>query len=188
MNKPLIGVFGSAFDPPTLGHFDVLQQAAQVYSTILLVPSASHAFNKQSQPFHTRIAMLECFVTDLSLPDCSLEICDIEQNMLMNHPEKPVYTYDLLVELEKKYINAELGFIRGPDNAHPDIWSRFYKATEIEKNWSIFTAEERLTIRSSTVREILGTTNLSMQKKALLETMLRPSVLEYIQHNNVYSL
>ena len=77
MNKPRIGVFGSAFDPPTLGHQDVLQQAAGHFDRILLVPSASHAFNKKSQPFVTRLALLEVFVNSASI-DIELEISDLE--------------------------------------------------------------------------------------------------------------
>ena len=186
MNKPEIGVFGSAFDPPTLGHFDVLQQCAHRFDRILLVPSASHAFSKRSLPFSTRLEMLEVFAGTVKV-DCPLEICDLEAFLLASNPEKPVYTYDLLVALEKKYQGeAELAFICGPDNARPEIWNRFYRADDIKARWPVVIARERLNIRSSKVRALINETGLVDNSVETLNEMLLPSITAFIQKHNLY--
>ncbi len=184
MDKPRIGVFGSAFDPPTLGHQDVLQQAAEHFDQVLLVPSASHAFNKKPRPFAIRLALLEVFAQNAEV-ETELVTCDIEIQLLQQQPDKPVYTFDLLEALEQKYQGAvELSFIRGPDNAAPVVWRRFYKADEIEQRWSVFTAKERLNIRSSTVRSILNST--MADGKHTLDHYLLPEIAAYIHQHKLY--
>ena len=186
MNKPHIGVFGSAFDPPTLGHLDVIKQFADQFDQILLVPSAQHAFNKRSQPFASRVEMLNRFV-DSARVNCELEVCELEVQLLKNNPDVPVYTFDLLVALEEKYLGqADIAFIRGPDNAHPQTWSRFYRAQEIEARWSIVTAEERINVRSSAVRAILNKASSADNTHQRLDEFLQPSVSAYIQKHKLY--
>ncbi|MGB1272538.1 MAG: adenylyltransferase/cytidyltransferase family protein [Endozoicomonas sp.] len=204
MNELKFGVFGSAFDPPTLGHLDVLQQAAGHHDRILLVPSANHAFGKQPQPFEVRLEMLRRFVKEASVA-CSLEVCDLERRLLAANPDHSVYTYDLLEALEAHYLKTPqrvvLSFIRGPDNAHPETWSRFYKAREIEARWPVYTARERLGIRSSQVRSLLESFLVAdghcvadsldndlpeKRELRLLEAYLLPSVLAYIVDHGLY--
>ena len=183
MNKPRIGVFGSAFDPPTLGHLDVIKQFASQFDRILLVPSAQHAFNKQSLPFSVRVEMLEQFVSSVRI-DCDLEVCELEAVLLNNNPDSPVYTFDLLVALDDKFQGqADITFIRGPDNAYPETWNRFYRAQEIESRWTVVTAEERLDVRSSAVRAMLNDADNNTQS---LDAFLLPSVSAYIQKHKLY--
>ena len=184
MKSERIGVFGSAFNPPTLGHLDVIQQAAKQFDQILLVPSAAHAFAKNMQSFEHRFAMVEHFIDEAEIADCHLTACNVEIELLTANPDKPVYTYDLLCHLDTSYSGAEFGFIRGPDNAAPDTWKRFYKASDIESRWVIFTAEERLSVRSTKVRELLATKG--SKGKERLEGLLFSSVYQYILDNGLY--
>ena len=191
MNYPKIGVFGSAFNPPTLGHLDVLKQASAEFARILLVPSASHAFTKKMLPFDTRVEMLELFIANTQVFECELEVCTLEADMLQQFPGKPVYTCDLLRALEEHYKGeVQLGFIRGPDNADPQTWQRFYKAREIEQRWFLFTAEERIPVRSTGIRDLIQT--LSASGKAgdkqleALDGLLMPCVRDYILAKKLY--
>ncbi|MRI33323.1 nicotinate-nicotinamide nucleotide adenylyltransferase [Endozoicomonas sp. OPT23] len=179
-----IGIFGSAFNPPTLGHLDVIEQAAKEFDCILLMPSAAHAFAKDMQPFQHRLSMAEHFVNEAEVDECQLEASAIEAELLRANPDKPVYTYDLLCYLEKLYPEAELGFIRGPDNAAPETWNRFYKAAEIENRWQLFTASERLNIRSTKVRELVA--EGIVKNKEALKPLLFSSVYQYILDNGLY--
>lgn len=178
MNTVNIGVFGSAFDPPTLGHLDVITQAAPCFDKILLVPSAAHSFAKKMQPFCHRLAMLELFlsaVTDAG----TLEICTLEQQLLNDKPDTPVYTYTLMAALEAHYGDrARLTFIRGPDNALPAVWQRFYRADDIVRRWSLFTARERMRVRSSLIRQALA--------RGECPEGLLPTVRDYICSHNLY--
>lgn len=188
MTKLRIGIFGSAFDPPTLGHLDVIRQFAGQFDRILLVPSAKHAFDKRSLPFAVRVEMLHRFVDSISV-DCDLEVCELEAQLLLNNPGLPVYTFDLLMALEEQYRGtADLAFIRGPDNARPETWSRFHRAREIEARWPIETAGERLNVRSSTVRAILNKAGSTDNTNQLLDEFLLPSVSAYIREHKLYQL
>ena len=182
-----MGVFGSAFNPPTLGHLDVIQQAAPEFDVILLVPSASHAFSKHLESFEHRVAMLNAFLNDVSIERCQLELCTVEVQLHEQSPDKPVYTFDLLEWLEEHHDQgARLGFIRGPDNAAPETWRRFYKAEEIEERWSLFTAKERLKVRSSLVRQRVASITSEMADKTIFDGMLSPSVRDYMLSNKLY--
>ena len=76
------GVFGSAFNPPTQGHRDVLIQAAPHFDNILLVPSVAHAFHKKTLPLAKRVELLEAFCVDISTVFCKFEISLIESELL----------------------------------------------------------------------------------------------------------
>ncbi len=182
-----IGVFGSVFDPPTLGHLDVLEQAAGHFDHIILVPSAAHAFSKQPLPFVQRLNLLRCFAKYIELPGCTLEVSEIENALLHQHPDKPVYTFDVLVALESVHPEDNLSFIRGPDNAAPEIWQCFYRYEEIEARWSLFTAVERVTARSSQVRQVLqdNAWNNSHGIREL-DTLLTPEVRDLILAQELY--
>ena len=187
MSKLKIGVFGSAFDPPTRGHQDVLKQAASFHDRILLVPSACHAFSKKMQPFDYRVEMLNCFIKDTVIESCDMTVCSLESSLLKDRDDQPVYTFDLMSALESHYgREVELSFIRGPDNADPQVWQRFYKASEIEKRWSIFTAKERIQARSSFVRQAIAEGEMDKQISSILKQLLLPSVYDYIKTKGLY--
>ncbi|RDH46309.1 adenylyltransferase/cytidyltransferase family protein [Zooshikella ganghwensis] len=192
MTQDSIGVFGSAFNPPTCGHLDAIKQAAPHFTTILLLPAAAHAFNKQMLDFHSRLALLKCFVKDLPKLSCKIEICGIEQDMLSNHPQKPVYTYDVLKLLSEQYApSAKVQFILGPDNAKPEIWQKFYKADEIKQQWGTFVVQEQEAVRSTLAREKLQSFYKAEDEKRThihqqLSKILTPGVLHYIQQHQLY--
>ncbi len=184
-----IGVLGSAFDPPTLGHLDVMRQAAGSVDRLLLVPSAAHAFAKQMTSFSQRVAMLNKLLAEVELP-VPAEVCTLEAQLLDRTPGHPVYTYDLLVALEQQYREqgkqVELIFVRGPDNADPETWNRFYRAVDIAQRWQLFTAEERLSVRSSRVRACCAAATSDDRLRAALAKALSPGVLEYLIQQRLY--
>ncbi len=187
MKQLQLGVFGSAFDPPTRGHLDVIRQSASHFDSILLVPSASHAFAKKMQPFEHRIAMLQVFIEALGNVGCHLELCLIEAELLKKAPDQPVYTFDVLSALEARYReDVAISFIRGPDNADPQVWHRFYKAQAIERRWGIFTAEQQVSARSCQVRALFASQAPGEVTHNQLATLLLPAVSDYILGNGLY--
>lgn len=182
-----IGVFGSVFDPPTLGHQDVLEQAAGHFDRIILVLSAAHAFSKQPLPFVQRMQMLERFAETVSLPGCLLEVSDIENQMLAQQPNQPVYSFDVLVAIEATNLDASIAFIRGPDNAASAIWHRFYRYQDIEARWSLFTAIERIGVRSSQVRQLQQSTEMSeVEYHRALDSLVIPEIRDLILAEGFY--
>lgn len=152
-----IAIFGSAFNPPTLGHADVIQQlldSVAVFDTVLLVPSFKHAFDKRMMDYKARIAMLNIFARDLNKD--KVEVLAIEHEICQN--DTPVYTYDLLTHIEDAlFPDANLSFVIGPDNQQN--WHKFYKAKEITERWNIVHANERINVRSTQVRQHLVDNN-----------------------------
>jgi nicotinate-nucleotide adenylyltransferase len=192
----MIGVFGSAFNPPTLGHKSVIMQAAEHCSKILLVPSASHAFGKNMLPYEIRFRMLASFVQDIqsnkedinALGNCQLEVCDIEQQMLIDGVS-PIYTFDVLERLEQQsHTNStqapKFKFILGPDNSKQETWTRFYKHQEIDERWGKICCQEKLPVRSTQIRELVQ--KIPVDTAALLE-MTTPSVASIIIAEQVYT-
>ena len=181
------GVLGSAFNPPTRGHLDVLRQAASEFDHILLVPSAAHAFNKQSLPLGTRAELLKAFCIDTQKAEdmnCTVEISLIEKTLLEQNPEQPVYTWTLLDALSQQHPDIAFSFIRGPDNAEQKTWQRFYRYQDIEKRWGVFTATQNVQARSTLVRQLLQ--NSAAFPEQELSKLVTPSVLTLLKKNNPY--
>jgi nicotinate-nucleotide adenylyltransferase len=189
-----IGVFGACFNPPTLGHWNVLEQASHAFDKILLVPSLSHPFQKFSISIAHRLMMLSLMVEswNAATGKNNVLIDNIEaiiQNK--NNPNAPIYTFDVLTALTDKYqkqgIECAFKFIIGPDNYKKEVWQKFYRYQDIEKNWGVFVVEEQLSIHSTYVREIIAThlgDELSLKQK--LETFLEPKIIDYILHYQLY--
>lgn len=153
----IVGVLGSAFNPPHLGHMDALRQALAGVDMVIAVPCAVHAFGKQMLPLAERARMLEIIIGDTfhGRDRERIRISHVEK-ILSAEKAGPVYTFDLLERLEKlEGPNKKLRFIVGPDNASGDTWCRFHRHTEIEQRWGLFVAREEVVVRSTTVRSVL---------------------------------
>jgi len=189
-----IGVFGASFNPPTVGHYDVIEQAAPFFDEILLVPSLSHPFLKQLESIENRLAMLTRFVDNISdqnIKKC-VKIFNIEATLQKKLPPLSlIYTYDVLLETAHFYQTLskpiQLRFIVGPDISQFDVWQKFYRYKDIEKNWPLFIAKENQPIHSTQVRNCV--LKYEHDKDALL-TALHPLVGEpiarYIIQHKLY--
>jgi len=68
-------VFAGSFDPPTLGHLDIIRRASPVFSQLRVVV----AHNLQKQPlfsFEERIDMLRRLVDEEKLTNVVIDYCD----------------------------------------------------------------------------------------------------------------
>ncbi|WP_199609594.1 nicotinate-nicotinamide nucleotide adenylyltransferase [Flocculibacter collagenilyticus] len=195
-----IAVFGSAFNPPTRGHADVitqLQQHAIRFDEILLIPSYQHAFGKKMADYQTRCELLQLFIEDITqapsaLTPTKVTPCFVE-HLIEKEQGAAIYTYDVLTFLEQRYqaLNDhqqyEMHFIIGPDNLAN--WDKFYKAQEIKQRWQLVAVPQQQDIRSTYAREALEN-SLDNDREALLvklQQYLTPSVAEYLITHNVYS-
>ncbi len=153
MGKLSIGLYGSAFNPPHLGHLDVLNQAANAFDLIYLIPSFNHAFGKQMAPFSQRMSMANALLQDIDSHE-KFTVSDIELEIANKQMvKKPIFTFDVLTQLSIRHPHAEIKFIVGPDNADPKVWGQFYNADKIIEKWGLWEAQERRPIRSSLIRQ-----------------------------------
>lgn len=172
-----IAVFGSAFNPPTRGHEDAIQNvlASNNIDKVLLVPSYKHAFSKRMLDYSLRVKMLEYFVDDLA--DKRIQALLVEH--IIASSGNPIYTYDLLSHLQRHtYKDANIHFVIGPDNEKN--WGSFYKAAEIKERWSLLVVPERKQIRSTLVRELL-------RKGVDIDDLVTPSVKTFIEAHKLYA-
>lgn len=189
-----IGVLGASFDPPTRGHQDVILQALPFFDEILLVPSVSHAFGKSLSPLKHRLQMLEIFLAIQNEEVKKMvKISNIEEKMQKMHAKgAPIYTFDVLSTLTHLYDSFQkefqLRFILGPDNMSPLVWQKFYRYQEIEQNWPLFIAEERIAIHSTMVRETVSKYHYSAEilLSKLLDLVDEP-IAHYILQHHLYA-
>ncbi|MCD8548237.1 MAG: nicotinate-nicotinamide nucleotide adenylyltransferase [Aeromonadaceae bacterium] len=169
----IIAVMGSAFNPPTLGHADVIAQLESVADAIWLVPAFAHAWGKAMAPYAERCAMLAAFVADLHNPKLSMQA--VEQYIASGGP---VYSIDLLEYLERhKPANSRLLLVLGPDNQA--AFAQFHRAAEIQARWACFFAQQRLAVRSTTLRAAL-------QAGEPIDGFTTPGVARYLADHPLY--
>ena len=142
-----IAVFGSAFNPPSLGHKSVIERLSH-FDKVLLVPSLSHAWGKEMLPFDTRIDMVLTFIDEFN---SNVALSCIESELYV--PKQSVTTFSLLTYLQEKNPDADITFIIGPDNLMK--FSQFFKADEIAKKWNVMACPETLPIRSTDIRHAI---------------------------------
>lgn len=143
----IVGVFGSAFNPPTRGHLDAIYQGLSVCDEVWLVPSIAHAFGKYMLPFSVRWQMLNAFVMDVGEP--KVKACDIEREIWDGN--SPVYTYDVMIVLQDRFPEHQFLFLCGPDNARR--FSEFAFHQHIQERWGFYPLKENLPTRSTIVRQ-----------------------------------
>ena len=196
MKTKNIGILGSAFNPPHLGHKDIIEQVYQDFDEILLIPSFLHAFNKKMEPYQDRLCMAsmleQSFYTENVRANKQLTpiVTSSIERELGSHTDSPVYTFDVLNELEQRYLNAHikpaLNFIIGPDNATEKIWSKFYRGEEIVKRWNLTIVSERIPVRSTVIRELIADSDPEAIFKSPLTKYLDKPIAEYIFNHQLY--
>lgn len=110
--KGAIGVLGSAFNPPHLGHLALAQEALwQVdLEEVVLVPTgqAPHKRIAEDPGREARIEMTRLAAADDSR--FSVSALEVER-------EGPSYTYETLRALAEEWVDRELVFVMGADAA-----------------------------------------------------------------------
>ncbi|MGL6172202.1 MAG: nicotinate-nicotinamide nucleotide adenylyltransferase [Vibrio sp.] len=143
-----IAVFGSAFNPPTLGHKSIIDALGH-FDLILLVPSIAHAWGKTMLDHELRNQLVDQFIEDIG--SSKVQRSDVEE--ILYTPENTVTTYAVLTHLQAQYPEDELTFVIGPDNLLN--FAQFYQAEQILQRWTVMACPEKLTVRSTMLREAL---------------------------------
>ncbi len=155
MSNRKVAVFGSAFNPPHMGHADAVNQVLEHFDEVILVPSFAHAFGKSMAPFRLRVEMAAALVKHCGW-GVRVKVSDIEESIAARKlSSEPVYTFDVLEALENHNPDTHYTFIVGPDNAVNETWKKFFNAEEIDRRWGRWAAKEREPIRSTYIRKAL---------------------------------
>ncbi|MGO1298949.1 MAG: nicotinate-nicotinamide nucleotide adenylyltransferase [Vibrio sp.] len=168
-----IAVFGSAFNPPSLGHKSVID-LLEHFDRVLLVPSISHAWGKHMLAYDIRCELIDAFIRDLGLSHVALS--KIEQTLF--EPGQSVTTYTLLSALQQQQPDDDLTFVIGPDNLFN--FGKFAHAEEILNQWSVMACPQTLAIRSTDIRDRLS-------QGLLVDGLTTPSVAKLLHQQAWYS-
>ncbi|MBR9788338.1 MAG: nicotinate-nicotinamide nucleotide adenylyltransferase [Vibrionaceae bacterium] len=143
-----IAIFGSAFNPPSLGHKSVIESLSH-FDLVLLEPSIAHAWGKEMLDYPTRCKLVDAFIKDIGLSN--VQRSNVEQALYQ--PGQSVTTYALLAKIQKNHPTDDLTFVIGPDNFFK--FAKFYKAQEITERWTVMACPEKIKIRSTDIRKAL---------------------------------
>lgn len=171
-----IAIFGSAFNPPTLGHLDAIQYLldSQDVDKVMLVPSYAHAFGKNMLDYTERLNLLEQFILDINHQ--KVELLAIEHTI--SDDVRPVYTFDLMDYLQTHHFSDDdLMFVVGPDNLKN--WHKFYRAQNILGRWQRLVVPERINVRSTQVREYVA-------NGRSIQQLTTKRVADFISKNHSY--
>jgi nicotinate-nucleotide adenylyltransferase len=154
-----VGVFGSACNPPHIGHADVIQQALNVFDRVIVIPSYVHPFGKVMAPYDIRLSMVKAMADELD-GGARVVVSDIERIMYEGRVEagnpSPVFTYHLLCELDRLNPENNHVFIASHDILAPEIWSKFNFGDEIKSHWGVWEAKEQIKVRSTMIRQMVA--------------------------------
>ncbi len=94
MSKKSYALFGGSFDPPHLGHLEIIKETLKIANGVIVVPTFLNPFKKSfSAPPKKR---LEWAQKSFNLPNVIISQYEIEQG-------RPVYTIETLKALSKEY-------------------------------------------------------------------------------------
>lgn len=167
-----IAVFGSAFNPPSLGHKSVIESLAH-FDQVLLLPSIAHAWGKQMLDYAVRCELVDAFIEDLAVNNVARST--VEEALYT--PEESVTTFAVLEALEQQYPHSQLTFVIGPDNLFN--FAKFYNSQEILSRWSVLSCPETVKVRSTDIRQSL------IDKKAI-DHLTTPKVCRKLSEKEYY--
>lgn len=143
--------FGSAFNPPHLGHMDCITQLLKIFDLVIVGPSYKHAFGKEMISFQHRMTMLKLLIQESLTKEeqTRVVISNIEEQLAICCKNMPIYSYDVIDLLSKNYGNCTLAI--GEDNYK--VIDKFYKADQIKDQFGIAVTKENKAVRSTFLRE-----------------------------------
>ena len=132
-----IAIFGGTFDPPHLGHLNIVEEVlnSKVVDKIVIIVSYKppHKTGQKVSNFDQRCEMLELAFKKLIESNNKVSISRIEEE----RADKLSYTFDTFKELQKKYPEDELCLLVGSDSLMQ--LHSWYKAQELATNYKIIT-------------------------------------------------
>jgi nicotinate-nucleotide adenylyltransferase len=198
LRRSRIGVYGGAFDPPHLAHYELAQAAIEQYAldTLLIVPTG-HAWHKSraltAAPH--RVAMAKLAFADL--PPARV---DARETLRRG----ATYTIDTLHELQAENPQAELFLLMGQDQlAFFPQWHRHEEILQFATLLVAFRADSmldtgqkdqvnqgkmpHLTIYMSASPISATQIRLLNAQHQAIDHLVKPSVARYIAEHRLYS-
>lgn len=155
-----VGIFGITANPPHLGHWKAINEALSnenhKLDEIWVSPVFNHPFNKKFIDYTTRLKMLSILLLEFPIKNVKIKELDKEY---FNSFNEIVYSYNLLKYLKNKY-DYNFSLIIGEDNYKPEVWKKFYKYKELEKEFNIITVKDN-GFHSTQIRNLIYENNIN---------------------------
>ena len=122
-----ITVFGSAFDPPHIGHEIIINTLLgnQLVDEVWLLPAKYHASGKSMVSEHHRLAMLKL----VTRPGVKIELYELNQSSIN-------YTYNSLLAIYRHHPDHTFSFVMGADKLIGfDHWVEYRQLLERFPVW-----------------------------------------------------
>jgi nicotinate-nucleotide adenylyltransferase len=170
-----VGIFGITANPPHIGHIKVILEAAKQLDEVWVTPVFYHPFKKKMVSYKDRVKMLSLLLIEMDIKNIYIKELDKEYFEKMN---EMVYSYNLLNYLKEKYQDINFKLILGEDNKKKEVWERFFKFKELEKEFELIIIKD-MGNHSTDIRGMLAN-NIS------IEPLVGKSVAKYINENKLF--
>lgn len=183
-----LGFFGGSFNPPTIAHYNLINQALNDYKfdIVYFVPVNNYYQKPNLLPIEKRIEMLK-----LICQNNKIQVLDIEKNI-----EKKLNAIDIFKIIEENYSNDEIVFFLGEDNYEKmHIWKNY---EELQKyQYIVFQREDKkeISIKQKNIIYMKNSENLKIsstyirekiKNKESISNLVTKEVEEYILQNKLY--
>jgi len=189
-----ISLFGGAFDPPHLGHLQVITDLLlnKIADQVWLVPTGVHDFQKMMHSADDRLEMLELLISQLPInlqKQTRIESCELERPGIS-------HTIDTLEYLSAKYPQHTFSFVIGSDNLDKfHLWHGYQRILEKYKvfvypraNFPMKPFYQGMIALLNVKPIVVSSTEIKKRLKEELSVTdyLPNSILDFITHNKLY--
>ncbi len=125
-----VAVFGGSFDPPHLGHEQVIREVleSKIVDEIWLLPVKNHPFAKNVSPAKDRLAMVQLMLTHLARPEVRVEEYELTVEGIN-------YSYLSLQHLKQQHPDTVFHWLMGSDLLAD--FSTWEQADELVNDFSV---------------------------------------------------
>ena len=165
-----IGFFGGCFNPPTIAHFEIVQNAISKFNLdkVVIIPMGDKYQKNDLISFEHRFTMLKKMFADNEKVDIS---------RLQANQKEVSYAIDSFKTIDEKYKNDERYFIMGEDNfSKIETWK---DGKELLDNRKFIVFERNNTTSSSLIRNRIKTNED-------VEDLTFPEITGYIKKEGLY--
>lgn len=170
-----VAVFAGSFDPFTVGHFDLVKRAAELYDS-LIVLVAQNASKKNLFNAETRKAMVEMAVSGISNASVALH---------------EGLTVDFMKSVGARYLVRGIRNASDLDAEQAVAWNNKVLCNDVE-TVLLLSAQEHLAVSSSVVRELLkcGAAKSDAEQRAILSKYVPRNIVSMIlkEFRKVYEI
>lgn len=151
-----LGFFGGSFNPPTIAHYNLINQALKEYKfdIVYFVPVNDYYKKPNLVSLEKRIEMLNLLCQNNN----NIQVLDIEK-----HINKKMDAIDIFKIIEEKYNNNEIVFFLGEDNYKKmHTWKNY---NELQKyKYIVFQRDDKkeLTINQKNIVYMKNSENLKI--------------------------